>query len=73
MTNRFKELHLIECLKNYGWSFNTVQEAVINIIDKKKKCKKSKWLSKEALLTDEKKEAEGKGEKGRYIHLNAEF
>ena len=40
----------------------------------KKKCKKAKWLSEEALQTAEKRiEAKGKGEKARYIHLNAEF
>ena len=51
-----------------------VQEAVINTILKKKKCKKAKWLSEEALQIAEKRiEAKGKGEKERYIHLNAEF
>ena len=41
---------------------------------KKKKCKKAKWLSKEALQTAEKKrEAKGKGERERYTQLNAEF
>ena len=51
-----------------------VQEAVIKTIPKKKKCKKAKWLSEEALQTAEKrKEAKGKGEKERYIHLNVEF
>ena len=53
-----------------------VQEAVIKTIPKKKKCKKEKWFSEEALQIDEKKrkrrEAKGKGEKGRYTHLNAE-
>ena len=45
-----------------------------NTIPKKKKCKKAKWLSEEALETAEKRrEAEGKGEKARYTHLNAEF
>ena len=45
VTNRFEELDLIECLKNYGWEFATfVQEAVIKTIPKKKKCKKAKWL-----------------------------
>ena len=48
-----------------------VQEAVIKTIPKKKKCKKAKWLSEEALQIAEKRE--GKGEKERYIHLNAEF
>ena len=48
-----------------------VQEAVIKTIPKKKKCKKSKWLSEEALEIDEKrKDMKGKGEKERYTHLN---
>ena len=51
-----------------------VWEAVIKTIPKKKKCKKTKWLSEEALQIDEKRaEAKGKGEKERYTHLNAEF
>ena len=51
-----------------------VQEAVIKTIPKKKKCKKAKWLSEEALQIDEKRrEAKGKGEKEIYTHLNAEF
>ena len=53
---------------------NTVQEAVIKTISKEKKCKKEKRLSEEALQTAEKRrEVKGKGEKERYIHLNAEF
>ena len=47
---------------------------MIKTIPKKKKCKKVKWLSEEALQTAEKrKDAKGKGEKERYIYLNAEF
>ena len=42
-------------------------------IPKKKKCRKSKWLSEEALRIAEKREAKGKGEKKRYKHLKAEF
>ena len=49
-----------------------VQEAVIKTIPKKKKCKKAKWLSEEDLQIAEKRR-EGKGEKERYNHLNAEF
>ena len=50
-----------------------VQEAVIKTISKRKKCKKAKWLSEEALQISEKiKEAKGKGKKERYTHLNAE-
>ena len=50
------------------------QEAVIKTIPEKKKCKKAKWLSEEALqIVVERRESKGKGEKERYIHLNAEF
>ena len=45
----------------------------IKTIPKKKKCKKAKWLSEEALQTAVRREAKGKGEKKRYPHLNAEF
>ena len=51
-----------------------VQEAVIKTIPKKKKCKKAKWFSEEALQTaEERREAKCKGEKERYTHLNADF
>ena len=51
-----------------------VQEAVIKTITKKKKCKKSKWLSEEALqIAVKRREGKSKGEKERYTHLNAEF
>ena len=50
-----------------------VQEAVINTIPKKKKCKKAIWLSEEALCSYEKRRSQRKGEKERYTHLNAEF
>ena len=47
---------------------------MIKTIPKKKKCKKAKWLSEEALQIPEKRrDAKGKGEKERYTHLNAEF
>ena len=47
---------------------------MIKIIPKKKKCRKAKWMSEEALQIGEKRrEAKGKGEKERYIHVNAEF
>ena len=53
---------------------NTVQEVGIKTMPKKKKCKKAKWLSEEALqIAEKRKEAKGKGEKERYTHLNAEF
>ena len=54
--------------------FDTVQETGIKTIPKKKKCKKAKWLSEEALQTAVKRrEVKSKGEKERYKHLNAEF
>ena len=51
-----------------------VQEAVSKTIPKKKKCKKAKWLSEEALqIARKRREVKGKEEKERYTHLNAEF
>ena len=53
---------------------NIVQEAVIKTISKKKKRKKAKWLSEEALqIAEKRREVKGKGEKERYTHLNTEF
>ena len=50
------------------------QETVIKTILRKKKCKKAKWLSEDALqIAEKRREAKGKGEKERYTHLNAEF
>ena len=74
-TNRFKGLDLIHRVPEELWTKvqNTVQEVVIKTIPKKK-CKNTKSLSEEALQVAEKRrEAKGKGEKERYIHLNAEF
>ena len=76
MINRFKGLDLIDSVPEELWMevHNTVQEAVTKTIPKKKKYKKAKWLSEEALQTSEKRrEATGKGKKERYTHLNAEF
>ena len=75
VTNRFKALDLIDRVPEELWIevHNIVQEAGIKTILKKKKCKKSKWLPDEALQIAEKREAKGKGEKERYIHLNSEF
>ena len=75
VTNRFKGLDLIDRVPEELWMEvrNTVQEVVIKTIPKKT-CKKAKWLSEEALQMAEKRiEVKGKGEKERYIHLNAEF
>ena len=76
VTNRFKGLDLIDRVHEELWMEvrNTVQEAVIKITPKKKKCKKAKWLTEEALQRAEKRrEVKGKGKKERYTHLNAEF
>ena len=74
--NRFKGLDLIDRVSGELWMEvrNMVQETGIKTIPKKKKCKKAKWLSEEALQTAVKRrEVKGKGEKERYTHLNAEF
>ena len=74
--NRFKGLDLIDRVPEKLWTevCDIVQEAVIKTIPKKKKYKKAKWLSEEALQTAMKRrEAKGKGEKERYTHLNAKF
>ena len=76
MTNRFKELDLINRVSEDVLLeiCNIVWEAVIKTIHKKNKCKKAKWLSEEALqVANKRKEGKGKGEKERYIHLNVEF
>ena len=53
---------------------NLVQETLTKIIPKKKKCKKTKWLSEEALqIAEERREMKGKGERKRYTQLNVEF
>ena len=74
--NRFKGLDLIERVPKELWTevCDIVQETGINTILKKKKCKKAKWLSEEALqIAVKRREAKSKGEKGRDNHLNAEF
>ena len=65
--NSFKGLDLIECLMYYGWRFVALYWRRIKTIPKKKKCKKAKRLSEEALqITVKRREAKGKGEKDRY-------
>ena len=66
MTNRFKGLDLIDRVSEELWMevCDTVQEAVIKTIPKKKKCKKAKWLSEESLqISEERKYMKGKGER----------
>ena len=74
VTNRFKRLDLLHRVPDELWTelCDTVQEAGIKTIPKKK-CKKAKWMSEEALIIAEKREVKGKGEMERYTHLNAEF
>ena len=73
--NRFKGLDLLDRVPEELWTevCDIVQEAVIKTIPKKKECKKTKWLSEEALQIAVKRETKGKGEKERYTHVNAEF
>ena len=74
--NRFKGLDLIDRVPDELWKevCDIVQETGSNTILKKKKCKKAKWLSKEALhIAVKRGEAKSKGEKERYTHSNAEF
>ena len=76
VTNRFKGLDLIDRVPEELWMKvrDTEQEAVIKTIPKKKKCKKAKWLSEEALqIAVKRREGKSKGEKERYKHLSTEF
>ena len=76
VTNRFKGLDLIDRVPEELWmeGHDIVQVAVIKTIPRKKKCKKAKWLSEEALqIAVKRREVKSKGEKERYTHLNAEF
>ena len=73
--NRFKKLDLIDRVPEEVWTevHGIVQETVIKTNPKKKKCRKAKWLSEEALQTAMKRrEAKGKREKERQTHLNEE-
>ena len=74
--NRFKGLDLIDRVLEELWTevHDIVQETGTKTIPKKKKCKKAKWLSEEALqIAVKRREAKSKGKKERYTHLNAEF
>ena len=74
--NRFKGLDLIDRVPEELWTEirDIIQEAGIKTIPEKKKCKKAKWLSEEALqIAEKRREAKSKGEKERYNHLNVEF
>ena len=73
--SRFKGLDLIDRVPElWTEAHDIIQETGIRTIPKKKKCKKAKQLSGEALqIAVKRREAKRKGEKGRYLHLNAEF
>ena len=70
--NRYKGLDLIDRVPDELWMevHDTVQETEIKTIPKKKKCKKAKWLSEEALqIVVKRREAKSEGKKERYTHL----
>ena len=74
--NRFKGLDLADRVPEELWAKiqNIVQKVLIKAIPRKKKCKKAKWLSQEALqITEERREAKRNGERKRYTQLNSEF
>ena len=76
LRNRFKGLDLLDRVPDELWTeaHDIVQETGSKTIPKKKKCKKAKWLSEEALkIAVKRRQAKSKGEKERYTHLNAEF
>ena len=76
VTNRFKGVDLIDRVPEELWMEvrDIVQKAVLKTILKKKKCKKAKWLSEEALqIAVKRREAKSKGEKERHTHLKAKF
>ena len=75
VTDRFKGLDLVDRVPEELWKVvhTTVQEVVTKTILKKKKCKKAKWLSEEALqIAEKRREAKGKGERERHTQLNVE-
>ena len=76
VTNRFKGLYLIDRVPEELWTkvHNIIQKVVIKTSPKKKKYKKAKWLSEEALqIAEKRRDTKGNGKKERYTCLNAEF
>ena len=74
VTNRFQGLDLIDRVPEELWTEVHYTGGSDKTIPKKKKCKKAKWLSEEALkIAEKRREAKGKAEKERHIHLNAAF
>ena len=72
---RFKELDLVDRVPEELWleARNIVQEAATKTIPKKRKCKKAKWLSNEALKIAKRRETKCKGDRESYRKLNADF
>ena len=75
VTNRFKGLDLIDFVKNFGQKFMTLyRRQWSRPAPRKRNAKKAKWFSEEALqIAEKRREAKGKGEKQRYMHLNTDF
>ena len=76
VTNKFKGIYPLDRVPEELWMEiqNTVQEAVTKTIPKRKKCKKAKWLSEEALqIVEERRKVKGERERERYTQRNAEF
>ena len=75
VTDRFKGIDLIECLKNYGWRFISLyRRQGARPSPWKRNAKNAKWLSEEALkIAVKRREVKIKGEKERYTHLNAKL
>ena len=72
--DKYPEVELLDYMVICMGVCNIVQEAGIKTIPKKKKCKKAKWLSEEALqIAEKRREVRGKGDKEQYTHLNSEF
>ena len=75
VTKRFKGLHLIDRVPKELWTevLDIVQEAGIKTIPKKRNCKRTRWLSEEALqIAEKRRKAKGKGERQRCTQLNAD-
>ena len=76
VTNRFQRLDIdIDRAPEELWTEGTnIEQIVTKILPKKKKCKKAKWLSEEAVqIAEKRREVKGKRERERYTQLNAEF
>ena len=74
VTNKFKGLDMVGTMSEELWMeiCNIVYEVVTKTIPKKKKLKKAKWFSKDALqIAEKRREVKGKGERERYTQLNA--